>query len=521
VLGRTPLEPEVWYHAAASYDGSTWRLYLDGALDGERTVDATPRSDSIQHFGLGAAFDSTGTPAGAFGGELDEVRVWDRARTAAEIADGLGREIDAADGLVARWALDETAGATAADARDANPGTVSGAVWVAGGAPFALVGPPSISLIAPADGAEIPAAAVDLSVWVDARGGLPLEVELWGRPVDPDFAVVALPDTQYYSQDYPETFGDQTRWVRSHAAEYNIRAVLHEGDVTDNGDDEAQWRNANAAMTELELPQPGLPDGVPFGIAVGNHDQIGTTVLFNTTFGVGRFSGRSYYGGHYGTDYDNHYIVFDAGTTPYLALFLEYDEAADPAVLAWAHGVLDDHPEHRVLVTQHSMIGPGDPGAWTAQGQATYEALRDVTRIDLLLCGHIGGEGRRTDEFGGHAIHTLLADYQFLSDGAAGYYGDGWLRLLQFSPAQGTIHVRTWSVVFDRWQTDADSDFILTYDSPAGPFERIATRSGVTPGSAVVASWAGREPGRTYQWYAEADNCAYQRPSDSWTFRTR
>ena len=158
---------------------------------------------------------------------------------------------------------------------------------------------------------------------------------------------------------------------------------------------------------------------------------------------------------------------------------------------------------------------------WSAQGLATYEALRDVTRIDLLLCGHIHGEGRRTDIFAGHAIHTLLADYQFRDGGATGQYGDGWLRLLQFSPAQGTIHVRTWSVVYDTWETDADSDFVLPYDSPAPPFERIAARSGVAPGSAVDASWAGREPGRTYQWYAEADNCAYRRSSTSWTFRTR
>ena len=53
-----------WHHVAATYDGATWRLYLDGELDAEAAADATPRGDSIQHFGLGTAFNSTGVPSG-------------------------------------------------------------------------------------------------------------------------------------------------------------------------------------------------------------------------------------------------------------------------------------------------------------------------------------------------------------------------------------------------------------------------------------------------------------------------
>ena len=50
-----------WHHVAATYDGTTWRLYLDGAVDATLSVGAfTPRFDSIQHAAIGTALNSTG-----------------------------------------------------------------------------------------------------------------------------------------------------------------------------------------------------------------------------------------------------------------------------------------------------------------------------------------------------------------------------------------------------------------------------------------------------------------------------
>ena len=38
VTGTTAVVTGVWYHAAVTYDGTTWRLYLNGSKDGELTV---------------------------------------------------------------------------------------------------------------------------------------------------------------------------------------------------------------------------------------------------------------------------------------------------------------------------------------------------------------------------------------------------------------------------------------------------------------------------------------------------
>ena len=115
VYGVTPVSSGVWHTAAATYDGTTWRLYLDGRLDATLSVGVQPRSDSIQWAAVGSALNSTGAPSGYFAGAVDEARVWNSARSAADIAATANAAVTSASGLVGRWGFDETSGTTAAD----------------------------------------------------------------------------------------------------------------------------------------------------------------------------------------------------------------------------------------------------------------------------------------------------------------------------------------------------------------------------------------------------------------------
>ncbi len=152
VSGVTPILPDGnWHHVAATFNGTTWRLYVDGVEDGSSEVGPgrLPRSDSIQHAAIGTALQSAGAnaaPIGLFDGAIDEARIWNYARGASEILSGKSREIQAASGLLGRWNLDEltqngntftvTNGGSAG-----GTGTVIGATATAGwsliaGAPF-------------------------------------------------------------------------------------------------------------------------------------------------------------------------------------------------------------------------------------------------------------------------------------------------------------------------------------------------------------------------------------------------
>ena len=76
----------VWHHAAATYDGTTWRLYLDGKLEAKRTSARHAESRLASSTPASARRSTpTGAAAGFFDGELDEVRIWNVARTGAQI----------------------------------------------------------------------------------------------------------------------------------------------------------------------------------------------------------------------------------------------------------------------------------------------------------------------------------------------------------------------------------------------------------------------------------------------------
>src|SRR2546428_4675020 len=120
---------------AASYDGTTWRLYLPGNLEKQLVVgNFTPRFDSIQHAALATALNSTGgvgsQTQGFFNGVLDEARIWNYARSAQQITHGRKLQIaTAVPGLLARWGMGEGTGTSVADS---SGHTVTGTITAAG-----------------------------------------------------------------------------------------------------------------------------------------------------------------------------------------------------------------------------------------------------------------------------------------------------------------------------------------------------------------------------------------------------
>lgn len=531
VMGVTAVPYGEWHHVAASYDGATWRLYLDGVLDGEAVANATPRGDSIQHFGIGALFNSTGAPAGALNGSLDEVRVWDHARSAGELAAAMYTAAPSSTGLVGRWSLDaaDLAANVAVDSAGVNVGTLIGSIIDSDAAALDLGFPPSASARAPANNAMLAADDVTVSLDVDDADGDDFTVSYHLRELSAadDFSVVVLPDTQYYTvqaKGFEQYFYDQTQWVRDNRGTYNVVGVIHNGDITDQGDTAGygyQWTVADRAMATLEEPEPDLVDGVPFGVSIGNHDnKTGTTNKFNEFFGVQRFENRSYYGGHFGSNNDESWFTFSAGSMDFVVVNLQYDITPDPAVLAWARSIFEMHPEAFGILNSHFILGSG--GSFGNQGQAIYDALKDVPNVQLMTCGHVSAESRRSDESeGGHVIHSMLADYQFLYRDTAAYQGgSGFMRIWEFSPANNELTVRTYSPTLDEWQTDADSEFTLAVDlrGAGGAFQTVATVQQASLGSEIELD--GLSPGKTYEWYATVRDCEHETRTPVYRFTT-
>ncbi|HTM46920.1 MAG TPA: LamG domain-containing protein, partial [Polyangiaceae bacterium] len=72
--------PNTWIHVAGSWDGSTARVYLDGALQNESTA-RTGNGTAVTNTAIGMAEGAYGY----FNGILDEIAIFDRALAEPEI----------------------------------------------------------------------------------------------------------------------------------------------------------------------------------------------------------------------------------------------------------------------------------------------------------------------------------------------------------------------------------------------------------------------------------------------------
>jgi hypothetical protein len=100
---RGEIEPGVWTHLAVTYDGTKTCHYINGELAGCRSQGAPTVSPASVEVRIGSDEHYEFTPVGA----IDEVRIWNVARTLAQIRDGLKRAFSSAQpGLVAVWSLD-------------------------------------------------------------------------------------------------------------------------------------------------------------------------------------------------------------------------------------------------------------------------------------------------------------------------------------------------------------------------------------------------------------------------------
>jgi hypothetical protein len=355
-------------------------------------------------------------------------------------------------------------------------------------------------------------------------------LRLAGPAPGPDFTLVVLPDTQYYTAGLnggtPAMFAAQTDWIVSNRVARNIAFVSQLGDTVEHGDNggtNVEWLAAADALYRLEDPfATSLIDGIPYGVAVGNHDQTpngsaeGTTYFYNQLFGIDHFAARSYYGGHFGTNNDTHYELFASGGLRFVALHLEYNAETNLAVLEWAGQILQTHADRRAIVVGHQMVDTGNPGSFGPAGQRIYDALKGRTNLLLMLGGHVTGEGRRTDVFQGRPVHTLLANYQSRENG-----GNGWLRLLEFSPSNSVIRVRTYSPLLDQYESDADSEFTLDCNlGTGGAFASVGETSAVIPTPSAGVTCSNLASATTYEWFVSvADGSRVQR-SPVWRFTT-
>jgi uncharacterized delta-60 repeat protein len=117
-----------WHHIACTRNGTTITYYLDGVQDGQTTADVASISNSTE-FSIGTRYADGYGYGGFFNGSIDDVRLWNVARSQAQIAANKDSYISSTtSGLIGNFRFDESSGSTTAEIvnRSANAGTLYG-----------------------------------------------------------------------------------------------------------------------------------------------------------------------------------------------------------------------------------------------------------------------------------------------------------------------------------------------------------------------------------------------------------
>ena len=180
------------------------------------------------------------------------------------------------------------------------------------------------------------------------------------------FSIMQISDTQFLSKSFPQLYLDTTNWIASHAAEYNVKMVIHTGDIVDNFgptssqpnvpnvEDPTQWVNANNAMSVL------LNTNIPYCWDAGNHDQMpwdSPTSTWSATnyaaFDLATMRAKPYWVSD-SSNGKNTAVMFTVNGYRFLIINLEYK--ASDATINWMKNLLDTNLDCNVILAAHSYL---------------------------------------------------------------------------------------------------------------------------------------------------------------------
>ncbi len=403
-----------WNHVAVVVDteASLVRFYLNGFEAATKELGEFNGVQMARPMVIGHMISNSVGVSNWFDGEIAEVNVWADARTSGEVLlDALQGVASDAEGLLANWAL-------------------------AGSIDETLT-------------------AYDLKVTAEDEKYTTYVNEI----KEGSYTIAFLPDTQIinlnYSDDVSEFdyFGNIYTWIIDKAEDYNIKAVLSLGDITDKNDTMQEgvtyeWANARAGFDRLTAA------GIPWTVVQGNHDYDSLGARHSNAFqeafplssaynNEGQFVlGGTFYGEAYDALPENqaelssayYYLNVDADADyEYMILALEFEPGI--GTMEWARQIIQKNSDKKVIITTHGyMDGSATLKHNNTEGQGGYhDALhytagasgediwnilgKQYANIEMIVCGHLSAPDivTRVDKgVNGNDVLQVLMDSQGL-----------------------------------------------------------------------------------------------------------
>ena len=343
-----------------------------------------------------------------------------------------------------------------------------------------------------------------------------------------DFSFAWETDTQYYSESFPYHYDNMNKWIVDNSKRLGIRYVIHTGDLVDDVDMTAEWKNAAHSMKIFD------DAGMPYGVLAGNHDVYAGAESYGNYwnyFGANRFADKPYYGGTYKNNL-GHYDLLTENGQDFIVLYMSWDIYTNE--INWMNQVLAQYPDRKAIICLHryTNVSESNGSLLDYTGKLLQkEVVAKNKNVIAVLNGHYHGATIQTDQFDDNGdgtpdrtVYQICTDYQSDPEGGSEY-----IKFLYFDLKDNKIYMNSYSPYrqdfnyFDTPRLDsygagtkAINMDICELDVPFNTnaktlltdsctvdvrtSQSIGSKSGVT--GKVTQNWQGLSPETQYGWYA-------------------
>ena len=273
-----------------------------------------------------------------------------------------------------------------------------------------------------------------------------------------------LYDTYDGPTNYMATLYD---WIVANVGSKKIAHVFGLGDITDDNTN-LEW--------EIAKEQIGKLNGVvPYSLVRGNHDG---TEKYNNAFAGNTAYTEQFEGFYQNGKVDDSYKRFTVGGTKYLVFTL--NNGAKDDVLAWAGSIIEQYPDHKVIITTHAYLSedgdtlksgdadtPSKNGEEYNDGNEMWDKLvSKYENIFLVMSGHVDTDYvvcTQSVGVNGNTVTQLLIDPQGLDEEVG---STSMVTMLYFSEDGETVSVETYSTVRNQYFAK-ENQFIFSVENEA------------------------------------------------------
>ena len=267
----------------------------------------------------------------------------------------------------------------------------------------------------------------------------------WYKANEDEYTFVFYPDIQETVDFQKKSIYKQNEWVRDHAEDMNLKAVLTLGDLTNASF--SHWHTTTDAFKIFDNAN------IPYVLTLGNHDYDDQTLTvaggreaghFNEFFEYEDFCDKEWFiDSKEPGALENAYYKFSGCDVNYLVFALEFGPS--DSTLEWVSSIIEkpEYADYRVIILSHNIVGRS--GYFTNQsngankygfaksegvdvntGEEMWDALLSKhDNIIMAAGGHVTGDTimKRVDiGDNGNKVLSMLIDGQAVRD-ISGYRG--------------------------------------------------------------------------------------------------